>query len=174
MLPHMLLSVLVLSACSGGAFKGSNKKKPSEPAVGSVTLKLEYISANALYKNCLYYSVGEEAMALYGCNHGPAPQPITRTLSGLACVKTNFELRTYHPVNLAKCIATTKVDPNGECEFKAEPASVIVAGTTPSFVVTNSKDDKTRTYAFEDSKDNDRNDYIFSVNTTSTFCPVAP
>lgn len=172
MLPQLLLSVLVFTACSGGAFKGSNKKKPSEPAIGTSSLKLEYISASALYKNCLYYAVGDEPLTLYGCNHGPASQPLTRELKGLSCVKTNFELRTYHPVDLAKCIASMKIDANANCEFQNEVSSVAAIGTSPEFVVTSSKDDKTRTYAFEDSKDNDRNDYIFSVTTTSTFCPV--
>jgi hypothetical protein len=174
MLPQMLLSVLVLTACSGGAFKGSNKKKPSEPVVGNVTLKLEYISASALYQNCLYYSIGDEPLALYGCNHGPATQPMIRTINGLGCIKANFELRTHHPVNMAQCIAKTKIDANADCEFENQPASVAVAGSSAGFTVTNSKDDKTRTYAFEDSKDNDRNDYIFSITTTSSFCPVAP
>ena len=177
MLPQLLLSVLVFTACSGGAFKGSNKRKPSEPGVATSSFKLEYISASALYKNCLYYSIGDEPLALYGCNHGPATQPLVRDLKGLGCVNTNFELRTYHPIDLATCIAITKRDANANCEFKNEVSSVAVvgvgAGASSGFVVTGSKGDKTRTYAFEDSTDNDKNDYVFSVSTTSSFCSAA-
>lgn len=176
MLSRLMLSALLIaaSACGGGAFKGTNGRKspgPAAPAKVASSLDLEFVSANALFKNCLYYSLDSGEMRLYGCNHTTKLASLSLTAEGGKCLEPRFELKSYAPVDSSACIKKLKADPQAVCDYQTNPIKTTIIGESINVVMTVSKDGKKRTYSFEDSYDNDINDYIFTATSKNgDFC----
>ncbi len=168
MLSRFMLPVLLItaSACGGGTFKGKNGRKspaPAQPAKVAASLDLEFVSANALFKNCLYYSLGSEDLQLYGCNRAAKLSALSLTVESTKCLEPRFVLKSYAPLNSAACIKKLKADPGATCDYQANPIKTTVVGEAINVVMTLSKDAKKRTYSYEDSFDNDINDFIFTA-----------
>ena len=170
MLSRFLLPVLLIaaSACGGGSFKGKDGRKspsPPQPAKVAASLDLEFVSASALFKNCLYYSLGSEDMQLYGCNRAAKLSTLSLTVDGSKCLEPQFVLKSYAPINSAACIKKLKANPGATCDYQTSPIKTTVVGEGINVVMTLSKDAKKRTYSYEDSFDNDINDFIFTATT---------
>jgi len=171
----LLFLLLVVTACNSISlfgFNGFGPKKP-KPVAGRVTVNLQInqLNSRALDKNCLYYAIGDEPLRQYGCNHETKPLPITREVAPSDCIKVELELRSYLPQDTNSCISLIREESEARCDYESEPFQVIKVGKSNRVKIIKSSDDRTKTFTFEDSKDNDFDDYVFSLSSNAKLCP---
>jgi hypothetical protein len=122
----------------------------------------------------VYYSVGTEAFRKFGCNHEASPENIKRVFLSAPCLPIRLEIKSFAPLNASACAAALQQNQNAICEYSSTPFVTVnpfdSSELSSKARVTLSDANRSMLVAYEDSVDNDYNDFVFSIRSTVGFC----